>query len=696
MTVQTNDRRKEYLGNGAARVFDGPSADAASEISIYLVTDNTPLLVSPGQYTISGLGDARTSISLETPPGPGSTLIILRTIPYDQQLSITNQGRFLPETMERSGFDRLAKQIQQLADRGDRTLRYDDNISLSSGMSSILPVPAALSPLVWNAAANKLENGDPNKTGDMMIRPDLASPAAGKGGDLVSFLQRGTGAVARTAQDKMTETVSALDYMSTAQIADVRSRTGLIDVTSAIQAAIDALPAAGGALYFPAGLYLLTASLTITNKTVVIHGDGMNATILKWTGAGMAGQNGINFSHTSQVPFVIRGVSLVAVPNAASPSTLAGVAVNVSYPSQLTVFEPTIRLEKVYIRPDFSGNTWNPTILGGWTKCVYAAEAGNPNFTDCLFVCNTNANVTYGVHLYSSSNPVYPVLNACNFAGFYKSIYTSGPASIGGLVLSDSNFVGVNVAIDIGTASDMFSMNNTYIQAYSYGVRSLARTTLLNSNRIDMVDDPRARYAPASADAVILGNGAANVDSSILTANKFGGSATAPKVGIRCTNGVRQSMINANVFGDDPTYGTAYGTGVIFETGADNNTATNNRKCNCTNLIQDNGATNVVRDNLPVGMMPVSGSFPVLRSGAGNVAMGKLLNLTQTGATIVLGMTGGYSGQEITLVAGDANSTIQNNVNFRLNGGVNFAMGSGATLTLQYDGAVWRETARST
>lgn len=44
------------------------------------------------------------------------------------------------------------------------------------------------------------------------IRSDLASTASGKGGALVGFLQNGTGAVVRTAQDKARERVSVQDF----------------------------------------------------------------------------------------------------------------------------------------------------------------------------------------------------------------------------------------------------------------------------------------------------------------------------------------------------------------------------------------------------------------------------------------------------------------------------------------------------
>jgi hypothetical protein len=62
--------------------------------------------------------------------------------------------------------------------------------------------------------------------------------------DAITFLQAGAGAVTRTAQSKMRETVSVLDFGAVGN--------GVADDTAAIQAAIASLPVQiGGIVYFP-------------------------------------------------------------------------------------------------------------------------------------------------------------------------------------------------------------------------------------------------------------------------------------------------------------------------------------------------------------------------------------------------------------------------------------------------------------
>jgi hypothetical protein len=62
--------------------------------------------------------------------------------------------------------------------------------------------------------------------------------------------------------------------------------TGAADSTSAIQDAINALPAAGGVVYLPAGTYKVSSTLTCTTVPAYFLGDGAWATIVKFSGTG--------------------------------------------------------------------------------------------------------------------------------------------------------------------------------------------------------------------------------------------------------------------------------------------------------------------------------------------------------------------------------------------------------------------------
>jgi len=101
--------------------------------------------------------------------------------------------------------------------------------------------------------------------------PTGADLAASGGSAAIGFLQSGTGAVARTAQAKMRESVSVLDFGATGD--------GVTDDTAAIQLAIDSRKS----LHWPPGEFIITDELTFPATTV--PGGGW------WKGGGMSRTN---------------------------------------------------------------------------------------------------------------------------------------------------------------------------------------------------------------------------------------------------------------------------------------------------------------------------------------------------------------------------------------------------------------------
>jgi len=94
------------------------------------------------------------------------------------------------------------------------------------------------------------------------------------------FAQSGTGAVARSASDKMGETISVFDFGAKGD--------GITDDSAAIQAAITAGAAKGGArIWFPPGTYVFGTTLTIPGHIWLV-GAGLAGTTLSYTGAGTA------------------------------------------------------------------------------------------------------------------------------------------------------------------------------------------------------------------------------------------------------------------------------------------------------------------------------------------------------------------------------------------------------------------------
>jgi hypothetical protein len=89
----------------------------------------------------------------------------------------------------------------------------------------------------------------------------------------VQYDPAGTGAVSTTVQAKLRETVSVKDFGATGD--------GSTDDTTAISNAITYVSTNGGAVYFPAGVYLTSASLVIDAPNVTLYGDGASQSTIQ-------------------------------------------------------------------------------------------------------------------------------------------------------------------------------------------------------------------------------------------------------------------------------------------------------------------------------------------------------------------------------------------------------------------------------
>ena len=88
----------------------------------------------------------------------------------------------------------------------------------------------------------------------------------------VQYDPAGTGAVSTTVQAKLRQTVSVKDFGATGD--------GSTDDTTAISNAITYVSTNGGAVYFPAGTYKTSSTLTISSPNVTLYGDNKDASII--------------------------------------------------------------------------------------------------------------------------------------------------------------------------------------------------------------------------------------------------------------------------------------------------------------------------------------------------------------------------------------------------------------------------------
>lgn len=134
MTISTTTSSVTYQGNGATTVFTFPFvADSSSDVDVYYTDSSGSInLLSPSVYTLTinavpvgglwGIGGSATYPIIGAPILAGTSLSIVRSVPYTQDVSISNQGAFYPQVVEQ-GLDVLELQIQQIVNEKDLAIR---------------------------------------------------------------------------------------------------------------------------------------------------------------------------------------------------------------------------------------------------------------------------------------------------------------------------------------------------------------------------------------------------------------------------------------------------------------------------------------------------------------------------------------------------------------------------------------------
>lgn len=129
----------------------------------------------------------------------------------------------------------------------------------------ISDLPAASTPLSGTELVPIVQSGVTSQTTTGAV---IAPLAASSGSASIGYLPSGTGAVATTVQTKLRETVSVKDFGAVGD--------GVTDDTNAINAAL----LTGGQIYMPAGTYLISSPIKVSNYTSLV-GEDRFTTIIK-------------------------------------------------------------------------------------------------------------------------------------------------------------------------------------------------------------------------------------------------------------------------------------------------------------------------------------------------------------------------------------------------------------------------------
>lgn len=342
--ITTPTNRNSYPGNGLATAFPYTfKITNAAHMKVILRdaegVDQT--LVLNVDYTVDGVGsdDGGTVTLTSVTPAVDESITLKRVVPITQTTDFKNQGNFFASRHE-DAYDKQVMIAQDLDEKISRCAQMPEGLYPTFDTTIPAPVPryalvvnddatgfdmvpstGADQEASWTAAIAAAVSGVLSTVAG--IYKSAEQLAASAGSSLIGFIQAGVGAIMRTVQDKLRDSVSVFDFMTPAQIADVKAGTALsnyaaaLDVTASLQAAIDyahsistgsatdglgTFPMGGVRVKLPAGAYKFTTTLE-TYANVELVGAGRFSSALRSDYNGMLVRN--HLPDTSYNPYAI-------------------------------------------------------------------------------------------------------------------------------------------------------------------------------------------------------------------------------------------------------------------------------------------------------------------------------------------------------------------------------------------------------
>ncbi len=499
--------------------------------------------------------------------------------------------------------------------------------------------------------------------------------------DSINYTQGGTGSQQRTLTSKLQESVSVKDFGATGD--------GVADDTAAIQAALDVAVASGKTLFVPSGSYKCSARIEVTStsgQTCQITGENQYEAELFWTDTATNG-GGISITYQDlQRPPVVSDLSLF------TQALGTGTALLITGPEAASsIYNGPIVIRLSVRGKDIESDCWDVNIhfYTAWYIKLDSVIINGLNEYGPVFNSSVGIKLTSCQVCYMTSFNIFHVDIAIEEAA-------SGVASHGeGFSFSNFELVGVNRGINLAAdgVAPGTNIGPGHINAFQFGVNlaNQYQTTihdLLIYKTTDAVGSPLSFVGISLADCFINrihNNFIHGFTSAHLVGIQLSGSTTSD------FNMVHHNQIYYFSLSSGNKIGIVVGTGAgknIFDTNFCDDSVDAPYQINV-----DADAQNYFFNNIPAldETFTANNATPSVGNGTSNFFV-----TANASATTITNFTNGYLGQEIRILANDANTTIQHNAGLILRGGANYVMSNGDILSLHRQGSLWREFARST
>jgi hypothetical protein len=574
----------------------------------------------------------------------------------------------------------------------------------------------------------------------LVTDPGMTSLATSTGSSLIGFIQSGTGAVARTAQDKQRETVSVKDFGAKGDL--------VTDDTAAIASAISAVTSAGGEVFLPvcAG-YKTTAPLTVPSN-VTLRGQHRYNSFISFfpTASGQAAIQAVSASNVTITNLRARNNGARAVNRVNTTLTHSGgFGVMLQDSTECNVLDCDLEWGSWGF---FATNTVDDKATENWTTNKYhtvrgnrARESGFAGFehrhaSDCTIEgnhgreCGSNGfkfsgrnhaltvrgNVSY--HNGGDGFDMYDGMIACTitgnigdsngFAGFELKGTFGGSMSINDYVYRDTTFSG-NIATINGTYGfNIVSVRNCSFSANlargngdsGFNINNLQASTFVGETATKNAKHGFA-FTNASNNVLVGCNAPDNswVDGTTQngTYNGFDLDSTSNASLIGCnsanssTSGIKGGMgygikfagTNSSILGgvQAGTLGDISGLAGNFRNGKVLSGV-------CTGAYQDATSGSVVVGPSQINVPTVL----TLNATVPSVAGGNHFSTNSSTAKRYTDFSGA-NGQRIIIFSAEANTTVGNNSTISLQAGADLAAGAWTWIELVRNAGVWYEIA---
>ena len=488
----------------------------------------------------------------------------------------------------------------------------------------------------------------------------------------VSYNEGGTGAVVRSVQSKLQESVSVKDFGAVGD--------GVTDDTAAIQAALNNLSSKGGCVELTnSGQYRIASNLNIPNG-VILKG------LIELPGKFVAGANstagfnliGSSLFLASTATIIIkegaglRGINIIrygmAFPSA-DASAYAGTAI-------------TIGGDDAYL---------GYCSITGFNQGIYSNGYQRPHF-EWLYMDNQNgveitacADITRLTNIHMWPFGVYPNGSTATFKrtgnAFYLHDTVDGPMlsncfAIG--YLNNFYFKNVSTILTSNCFADNFlpyaNSSGWLFEGFINGFSSSGCSSWSSENGV-IINTADYQYVPIAGFIIenCSANGVKVLQGNSLIFNAFIAS---------CNAGVYVDKTSSIVDVKNNTFASITTDPIVI------NVSTNNVYID-QNINLASTTSSFVTSNDSIYQIASANPLPI-------VNFGHTFNVT--GTTNFSQLACGWAQRKVTLIFNGiltVTSGTGSRVSMRLSGNANFTTSAGATLTLAHNGAQWFEIGRS-